>query len=343
MAQSKRVTQRDVARRAGVSTAVVSYVINEGPRPTSSDVRARVRAAIAELDYHPNGFARGLRARRTHTIAFITNDWNPQESFGSHYLASILAGLTEELKRRGHYLLIYPMLIGEETRSLEGLLRSGRLDGVVLRLVQDPPATDDLVELIRGAGLPCVCIERPASPRFGFPAVTYDDAAGAYLATKHLLDAGHRRIAHLVGDERYATAAARLAGYRRGLEEAGIAIEDALIGGGEWSTKLAAAETRRLLSQPDPPTAVFAASDDMALGVLDAARDLGIAVPDDLAIVGFDDIALARDMSLPISTVRIPLEEIGRRAATLILANGDQETGATPEVLPVELIRRSSS
>ncbi len=99
------------------------------------------------------------------------------------------------------------------------------------------------------------------------------------------------------------------------------------MGGGEWSTKLAAAETRRLLSMPDPPTAVFAASDDMALGVLDAARDLGIAVPDDLAIVGFDDIALARDMSLPISTVRIPLEEIGRRAATLILANGELETG----------------
>ena len=343
MAQSKRVTQREVAKRAGVSTAVVSYVINEGPRPTSLEVRARVRAAIDELDYHPNGFARGLRARKTHTIAFITSDWNPQESFGSHYLASILAGLTEELKRRGNYLLIYPMLIGEETRALEALLRSGRLDGVVLRLVQDPPATDDLVDLIRGAGLPCVCIERPASPRFGFPAVTYDDAAGAHSATAHLLEAGHRRIAHLVGDVRYATAKARLAGYRRGLEEAGIAVDDALISGGEWSTTLAAAETRRLLSLPDPPTAIFAASDDMAIGVLDAARDLGVMVPADLAIVGFDDIALARDLSLPISTVRIPLEELGRRAATLILANGDQSTGTAPEVLPVELIRRSSS
>ena len=326
-----------------MSTAVVSYVINDGPRPTSREVRARVQAAIVELDYHPNGFARGLRARKTHTIAFITNDWNPQESFGSHYLASILAGLTEELKRRGNYLLIYPMLIGEETRALEALLRSGRLDGVVLRLVQDPPATDDLVELIRGAGLPCVCIERPASPRFGFPAVTYDDAAGAHTATKHLLDAGHRRIAHLVGDERYATAVARLAGYRRGLAEAGIAIDHALIGGGEWSTTLAAAETRRLLALLDPPTAIFAASDDMAMGVFDAARELGVTVPDDLAIVGFDDIALARDLTLPLSTVRIPLEEIGRRAATLILANGEPEPGTPPEVLPVELVQRSSS
>ncbi len=343
MVQGKRVTQRDVARRAGVSTAVVSYVINDGPRPTSPEVRARVRAAIDELEYHPNGFARGLRARKTHTIAFVTNDWNPQESFGSHYLASILAGLTEELKRRGNYLLIYPMLVGEETRALDALLRSGRLDGVVLRLVQDPPATDDLAELIRSAGLPCVCIERPAAPRFGFPAVTYDDAAGAYMATTHLLDAGHRRIAHLVGDLRYATAAARLAGYRRALAEAGIAVDESLISGGEWSTMLAAAETRRLMSLPDPPTAVFAASDDMALGVLDTARDMGQMVPADLAIVGFDDIALARERTLPISTVRIPLEEIGRRAATLILANGDREYSASPEVLPVELIRRSSS
>jgi LacI family transcriptional regulator len=197
--------------------------------------------------------------------------------------------------------------------------------------------------LIRSAGLPCVCIERPAAARFGFPAVTYDDAAGAYMATTHLLDTGHRRIAHLVGDLRYATAAARLAGYRRALAEAGIAVDESLICGGEWSTMLAAAETRRLLSLPDPPTAVFAASDDMAMGVLDTARDLGLSVPTDLAIVGFDDIALARDRTLPISTVRIPLEEIGRRAATLILANGDHKTGAPPEVLPVELIRRSSS
>src|SRR5262245_61007012 len=112
--RKKRATLRDVAARANVSTAVVSYVINRGPRPTSLEVRERVLAAIAELDYHPNGFARGLRARRTHTIGFVTNDYHPLESMSSHYLGSMLNVLIAELKERGYYLLLYPLMIGED-------------------------------------------------------------------------------------------------------------------------------------------------------------------------------------------------------------------------------------
>lgn len=339
---SRRATQRDVARRAGVSTAVVSYVINDGPRPTSPAVRERVQAAIAELDYHPNGFARGLRARRTHTIAFVTSDWNPLESFGSHYLASILSELTGELKARGYYLLMFPMMIGEETAALEGLLRSGRLDGVIVRLIQDPPATDELLEVIRRAGVPSVCIERPGDPRFAMPTVTYDDAEGGFLATTHLIAEGHRRIAHLAGDMRYATAQARLKGYERALHVAGLTLDPALIDRGDWSTEQSAAVTHRLLALPDPPTAIFAASDDMALGALEAVRSAGLRAPKDVAIVGFDDIPLAREISVPLSTVRIPLAEIGRRAAALVLRDGDQFDAVT-EVLPVELVRRQSS
>jgi LacI family transcriptional regulator len=340
--RGRRATQRDVARRAGVSTAVVSYVINDGPRPTSPAVRERVRQAIAELEYHPNGFARGLRARRTHTIAFVTSDWNPLESFGSHYLASILSELTGELKDRGYYLLMFPMMIGEETAALEGLLWSGRLDGVVVRLIQDPPATDALLEVIRRAGLPSVCIERPGDPRFAMPTVTYDDAEGAFLATTHLITEGHRRIGHLGGDMRYATAQARLDGYRRALESAGLPGDPSLIELGDWGTGQASEVTRRLLALPDPPTAVFAASDDMAVGVLEAVRSAGLRAPDDVAIVGFDDIPLAREISVPLSTVRIPLAEMGRRAAALVLQDGDGGEAVT-EVLPVELVRRQSS
>src|SRR5215217_6822629 len=123
--RKKRATLRDVAARANVSTAVVSYVINNGPRPTSPEVRDRVLAAIAELDYHPNGFARGLRARRTHTIGFVTNDYHPLESMSSHYLASILNVLVTELKRRGYYLLHYPLIIDDHPAPHEDLLRGG--------------------------------------------------------------------------------------------------------------------------------------------------------------------------------------------------------------------------
>ena len=122
MRSKKRVTHRDVAKRAGVSTAVVSYVINNGPRPTSLAVRERVIAAIQELDYHPNVVARGLRARRTNTIGFIVNDYSPLDVFVSPYSAKILTGLTVQLKSQKHYVLVYPLVIGDDLSDLELLL-----------------------------------------------------------------------------------------------------------------------------------------------------------------------------------------------------------------------------
>jgi LacI family transcriptional regulator len=345
MNSRKRVTQRDVAQRAAVSTAVVSYVLNDGPRPTSPEVRERVLRAMQELDYHPDGFARGLRSRRSHTIGFVANDFNPLESFGSHYLSPILSGLSAALTSQDTYLLMYPLRVGDDPQSLKRLLRSGRLDGVVLRLVQNPPVTDAVVAVVAEAGLPAVCIERPAADRFGLASVTYDDAAGAHAATRHLIAQGHRRIAHLLGDLRYATAQARLDGYRRALAEAGIEGDHRLVRETEWSMSRAVEVTVSLLESADPPTAIFAASDDLAIGALEAVRAIGRSVPDDVAIVGFDDIPLAQDMTPPLTTVRIPLVEIGRRAAELLMAGGggEREPVTTPAVLPVELVQRSSA
>jgi LacI family transcriptional regulator len=345
MIERKRVTQRDVAERAGVSTAVVSYVLNNGPRPTSSDVRERVLRAMKELDYHPDGFARGLRSRRAHTIGFIANDYNALETFGSHYLSLILGGLAAALKARDTYLLMYPMIVGEDPERLKQLLRSARLDGVVVRLVQDPPVTDAVAAVVAEAGLPAVCIERPAAQRFGLASVTYDDAAGARAATRHLIAQGHRRIAHLLGDPRYATAQARRDGYRQALAEAGLEGDECLVRETDWSMTRAVEATLSLLELPDPPTAIFAASDDLAIGALEAVRAAGRTVPDDVAIVGFDDIPLARDVTPPLTTVRIPLAEMGRRAAELAMAAGvgDAEPVADPVVLPVQLVQRASA
>ncbi|MGH2533012.1 MAG: LacI family DNA-binding transcriptional regulator [Thermomicrobiales bacterium] len=343
MDRQKRVTQLDVARRANVSTAVVSYVINNGPRPTSSEVRERVLQAIAELDYHPNAFARGLRARRTRTIGFVANDFHPLESFGSHYLASILSAMTAELKDHGYYLLMYPLMIGEDLAPLDQLLRSGRLDGVVVRLVQDPPATDALLDLITRSGIPAVCIERPGAARFGLQAVTYDDAVGAHEATSYLVTRGHTRVAHLHGDLRYATGRARLKGYKQALIDAGLPVDHHLIRGCTWSTSRATKAMRYLLNIDDPPTAVFAASDDIALGALEALRAEGRRVPDDVALVGFDDIPLAQELTTPLTTVRIPLADIGRHAARILTHDAGDGRDAIVDVLPVKLIRRKSA
>src|SRR5690348_11904633 len=198
--RGQRITHLDVARLAGVSPAVVSYVINNGPRATSAEARARVLAAIEELDYHPHAFARGLRSQRTHTIGFLARDYSPLDVFVSPYSAGILTGLAAELKEHDYYLLVHPLLIGEDLDAVGELLRSGRLDGVVVRLVEPAGGGNDaLLELIAETGVPCVCLEQPAAARFGFHSVGFDSEAGAHAATAYLVGRGHRRVAHLQG------------------------------------------------------------------------------------------------------------------------------------------------
>jgi LacI family transcriptional regulator len=343
----RRITHRDVALRAGVSPAVVSYVINDGPRSTSRQTRERVLQAIAELDYHPNAMARGLRAQRTQTIGFIDSDYSPLDVFVSPYSAGLLTGLTAELRRHDYYLLIYPHKVGHDLRSLERMLRSGRLDGVVARLVEDSEASDALLAAISSARVPCVCLERPADARFGFGSVGFDDERGAFEATRYLLERGHRRIAHLRGDPRYASAQARAAGYRRAVEAAGLAVDPDLIQGDEWSPLAVDALMGRLLALADPPTALFAANDNLAFRAIEVLRAAGRRVPADVAVVGFDDIPLAREMVPPLTTVRIPLEELGRRAARRLLGLLDEtvSTEVPPgasEALPVEVMHRGT-
>jgi LacI family transcriptional regulator len=346
MRSKQRVTHRDVAARAGVSTAVVSYVINDGPRPTSPEVRERVLRAIHELDYHPNAMARGLRARRTNTIGLIIDDYSPLDVFISPYSARILTGLTAQLKSHGYYVLLYPLDIDEEIRNIELLLRSGRLDGVVVRLVQDPPDSDALLEMITRTGVPCVTIERPGAARFNLCGVSYDDQRGAYEATSYLIARGHRRIAYLNGDPRYASARGRLAGYRQALLDHGLPLDTALICGGDWDPAVARQQVGQLWQRSMLPTALFAASDNLAMAAIDTFRARGLRVPEDVAVIGFDDIDLASEITPALTTVRIPLTEIGRRAADLVVDQIESPEAARPaqtDIVPFELVVRAST
>jgi LacI family transcriptional regulator len=340
-----RVTHRDVARRAGVSPSVVSYVINNGPRAASPEARARVLAAIEELDYHPNAVARGLRSQRTLTIGFIASDYSPLDVFVSPYSAGVLTGLAAELKSNGYYLLVHPLLIGEDLGPLGRLLRSGRMDGVVVRLVDAGPPNDALLELIQTAGLPCVCLECPVDPRLGFGSVLFDNKCGAYDATKYLLQQGHRRIAHLQGDPLYDSARARREGYELALREAGLQVDPHLIAGDSWDPTTADTPVGTLMDQHEPPTAIFAANDSLAFRAVQVLRADGLRIPQDVAIVGFDDIPLAQEMLPPLTTMRIPLAEIGRRAATRVLGliDADQSDSAVPDLVRPELVRRGTA
>jgi LacI family transcriptional regulator len=309
-----------------------------------------VLRAIEELDYHPNAVARGLRAQRTHTIGFIACDFSPLDVFVSPYSAGVLTGLAAELKDNGYYLMVHPVLIGEDLAPLGQLLRSGRLDGVVVRLVEAADASthgnsDALLELIAAAGLPCVCLERLPHERFGFESVVFDSVEGAFAATSYLVERGHRRIAHLQGDPLYESARERRAGYERALRQAGIPIDPQLIVGDSWDPRSVDEPVQRLCSLPQPPTAIFAANDSLAFRAIGVLRMAGCRVPEDVALVGFDDIPLAQEMMPPLSTVRIPLDEIGRRASRRLLQlveSGQQPNGAS-DVITAELVRRGTA
>jgi DNA-binding LacI/PurR family transcriptional regulator len=330
-----------------VSPAVVSYVINNGPRSASAEARARVLQAIQELDYHPNAVARGLRSQRTHTIGFIACDYSPLDVFVSPYSAGVLTGLAAELQDNGFYLLVHPVAIGEDLAPLGRLLRGGRLDGVVVRLVEasTAPVSDALLELIASAGLPCVCLERAPHTRFGFDSVLFDNVQGAYAATRYLVECGHRRIAHLQGDPLYESARERRAGYERALREADVPIDPLLIQGDSWDPTTVDAAVTRLVELPEPPTAIFAANDSLAFRAIGVLRMAGYRVPEDVALVGFDDIPLAQEMLPPLTTVGIPLAEIGRRAATRLLGLIDsaQSGSGHADLIAANLIRRGTA
>jgi LacI family transcriptional regulator len=340
----KRVTHRDVAKLAGVSTAVVSYVINDGPRSTSPDARRRVLDAIDALSYHPNAAARGLRLQRTRTVGFISYDYYPRSAFIAPWNAGVLTGLTFALQAKRYYLLPYPLGIGDDLHNLGELLHSARVDGVVVRLAQEPPVTDGILETIADVGIPCVCIERAGPSHFGFSSVTYDDEGAAFSAVKYLIGLGHRRIAHIKGDVRQVAARDRLAGYKRALAEAGLQADESLVQGGSWLPADATTTTIRLLDTPNPPTAIFAANDELALNVIEVLRWRGFVIPDDVAVLGFDDVPLAQELIPALTTVRIPFAELGERAAHLLLQMIGQNTNeCVSETVPLELIRRGTA
>jgi LacI family transcriptional regulator len=282
--------------------------------------------------------------QRTRTIGYIPYDYFPQEAFFAPYNAGVLTGLSTALMARRHYMLPVPVGIGDDLGAMNELMHSGRIDGVVVRLAEEPPWTDPLLEIIAAAGVPCVCIERAGVARFGFSSVTYDDAGGALTATTYLIAQGHRRIGHLIGDLRQAAARDRLAGYTRALSEAGLPIEDDLLQGRGFQPEDAAEGMQRLLDLAVAPTAVFAANDLLAFSALEVARLRGVRVPDEIAVVGFDDVPLASELVPALTTVRIPFAELGRRAADLILrlTNGS-EGAAESETVPLELVRRGTA
>lgn len=333
------MTIGDVAEAAGVSIATVSKVVNDryGVAPTTL---ARVRAVIAELGYERSLIARSMRSQRTNVIGVLVPDIEP-------FSAELLKGAADVIRERSYELIVYSAgghgseFAGWERRNVARL--SGTLtDGVILVA----PTVDDVND-----AAPVVAVD-PHSGSGRLPSVHSDNLAGAFSATEHLIGLGHRRIGFVAGRPDLDSATQREEGWRRALAAAGIPVDPRLIVVGGYTSDQASDAAAQLLKRADRPTAVFAANDLSALRTIDVARQLGLSVPEDLSVVGFDNIPEAAASDPPLTTIDQSIQDMGRRAAELLVemiearAQGDA-VGATIDeprqiTLPTRLVVRQS-
>jgi DNA-binding LacI/PurR family transcriptional regulator len=325
----------DVARLAGVSTKTVSRVINNESN-VAAETLERVKRAIADLNYVPNAAARNLSRGRAMAIGMVVG-WSARAAFFSMLTDSLL----RDTVRRGYSLVLFPG-DGNAAHRVHRALLGRQIDGVIL----DSPAGDDaeLVGRLEAMGTPHVVIHPNHPDRFSQASfVRIDNFAGAKLATGHLIDLGHRRIGFVSfpsdrpGNE-------RLSGYRAALEEAGIAFDPGLVYETlESPVQIGYRGALQLLPSHREITAIFGATDEIAMGALTGLWQLGLKIPDDVSVVGFDDIYLASNITPPLTTIHQPIDEISRAAVGMMV---DMIKGAThvrrDVVLPTELVVRES-
>jgi LacI family transcriptional regulator len=329
-----QVTVYDVAGKAGVSISTISRVLN-APEKVNPATRERVMAAIDELGFVPKAEA-VARSRKVHGRIGILAPFLAYPSFVQR-----LRGAATALSDSPYELVIYYV---DSLARLEGYIASlavtRRVDGLILMALL---LGDAVANRLRNAGIETVLVE---FAREGFSSVTIDDEAGGRLAAEYLLAKGHRRFAFVgdtdLPDYSVRNSDRRLAGYRAALACAGMELPDAYVGLAPHGLEPARQQTHRLLSLPEPPTAIFSHSDTQAMGILKAARERGLAVPRDLAIVGFDDLEITDFVGL--TTVRQPLEESGRVAVELLLARLADSLRPPQSVrLPLTLVQRETA
>ncbi|RIJ52361.1 LacI family transcriptional regulator [Clavibacter lycopersici] len=327
---SRRATIHDVAAAAGVSVSTVSKAVN-GRYGISAETSRRVMEVVERLGYESSLVASSMRSHRTGVIGVLVADFEP-------FSAEILKGVGAALRKSRYDLLAYSGSrqvdgTGWERRSLSRL--SGTLiDGAIM---VTPTVVTAQTEI------PVVSIDPHTGPA-DLPSVESDSLGGALQATRHLIELGHRRIGFLAGRPDLRSASLREAGYRRALQDAGIAFDPVLVRAGLFLTAAAREPARALLSMPDRPTAIFAANDLSGIAILQVAAELGIRVPEDLSVIGFDDIPEASQMTPPLTTIRQPMQRLGTTAVDLLMSlMAGTEPDAMRVQLPTRLVRRATT
>jgi LacI family transcriptional regulator len=332
------VTLGDVARLAGVSPATASRVLSKSPRAVRPELRERVLAAAERLAYTPNAHARALARSASDVVGLVVHD------IADPYFSSIAAGVTRVAEEQGA-MVVLGTTLREPEREIEyvAMLRAQRARAIVLAgsRTTDRVTTERLaaeLAAFRATGGRAACVSQP---RLRVPTIQPDNLAGARRLAGRLVALGHRRFAILGGPRTLLTARDRLEGFRQGLAEAGGTAEDVVEGA--FTRDGGYASAAELLRRGTEATCVFAVNDVMAVGAMAALREAGVSVPDDMSVAGFDDIATLRDTIPALTTVRLPLEDMGEQAARLTLR---PETSAAEDhaiTVPGEVILRAST
>jgi len=317
-----RVSIKDIAKAAGVSHSTVSRALSDSPL-VKAETAARVQRLAQEMGYFPDAIARSLVTQQTRTVGVVVT------TITDPFVAEVVQGV-EDTAQENDYSVILASSASEPERELAAveMLRAKGVDSVI---VTSSRVGALYLEHLERIGVPVVLVNNhnEQSGRYTF-SVSVDNQHGGHLATGHLIERGHRRIGYVSGPADHSDDAERLAGYRQALDEAGIAFDPALVVPGNGCLDGGEQALRTLARLTEPVTAVFCYNDMTAIGLLSAARQAGISVPDDLAVVGFDDIPLAAHVYPPLTTIAQPQRDMGRQAMDMALALMTADDSTTP-------------
>lgn len=326
---------RDVADRAGVSVTSVSHVINQ-TRLVSDDLRERVLTAMDELGYQPNALARSLRRKETYTIGvIITNSADP-------FFAEVTRGVEDACFEQGYNIILCnsDSDLDKELLYANALIKK-RVDGILF-LAAGGKSTRH-IRTMQEQKISLVVVDRYI-PDLAVDTVLIDNARGGWLATHHLIKLGHQRIGCITGPSDLSLSAERVTGYRCALQEAGLTVDETLIIKGNFQFETGYQAAHHFLTNPNPPTAIFACNDLMAIGAINAAIKQGWQVPQRLSVIGFDDIRMAAYTTPMLTTVAQPKYEMGAIATTMLLERlHTQEMAPRQKLLDTQLVVREST
>lgn len=331
-------TIKDVAARAGVSPSTVSRVISNHPR-ISEKTKREVRHAMEELGYHPNVLARSLAKKSSEAIGVLIPN-TTEEFFMNPFFPEVLRGITEVAQREGYDLLLSTSGSGQEdVRSLTRMIHGKRVDGVLLLSSR---MQDRLMQVLQESPFPASMIGRPEA-EFPISWVNNDNVDACYQATRHLIQLGHQRIGFLGGDEHFLVTSDRLRGYHQALDEADIPQDRRLMFASSFMEQGGYLGMTRLLALPDRPTAVVASDDLLAFGAMRAAGELGYRIPEDIAVVGFNNVRLTEMSNPSLTSVDVMIYELGVAAANLLIEQiRCGEVMSKHVIVPTKLVVRHS-